>query len=303
MKTTVGFTFLVTMLIGSVCTAEPTPAAPAPSPEMAAVLANDRAYEAAYAKGDVDALAGFFTDDAQYTADDGRVYEGHSAIKDCIKAAFAQNAGSKLVITPVSAKRLTPDVVVEKGSTLVTAKDGEEIAALYTAVHVKKDGQWKISQLVETPAPETNPAERLAELAWLAGQWREADKEAGLTIDSRYQWARGGCFLTRTVTVKRGDDVLLEGWQIIGWDPLAEAIRSWTFDGEGGYSEGLWTREGNRWLIRETGFAADGSRTAADHTLTRSGDDKAFWESGNRTVNGDPRPAIGRIEIRRLKGE
>ena len=33
-------------------------------PEQAAVIANDRAYEAAYASGDAKALVDFFTDDA-----------------------------------------------------------------------------------------------------------------------------------------------------------------------------------------------------------------------------------------------
>jgi hypothetical protein len=198
-------------------------------------------------------------------------------------------------------KPLTPEVVVEKGSTVVVSKTGDEVEALYTAVHVKKDDQWRISQLVETPMPEIAPGDRLAELGWLIGEWEEADKEAGVTVQSRYQWARGGSFITRNVTVKRGDDAVLEGWQIIGWDPVEESIRSWTFDDEGGFSGGLWTREGQRWLARETGYAADGSRTSADQTLTKASDDRFFWESGNRTLDGDPQPAIGRIEIRREK--
>ena len=49
-------------------------------------------------------------------------------------------------------------------------------------------------------------------------------------------------------------ETTLEGWQIIGW------IRSWTFDGEGGFAAGWWTREGDRWLLRETGITPDGSR-------------------------------------------
>ena len=47
----------------------------------------------------------------------------------------------------------------------------------------------------------------------------------------------------------------------------------------------------------------DGSRTSADQTITKTGDDKFYWESGNRTLDGDPQPAIGRIEISRVKGE
>ena len=61
----------------------------------------------------------------------------------------------------------------------------------------------------------------------------------------------------------------LEGWQIIGWDPIDERIRSWTFDSEGGFADGYFTREGSRWLLRETGVAPDGSRTGADNTITK----------------------------------
>ncbi|MEO5715082.1 MAG: SgcJ/EcaC family oxidoreductase [Luteolibacter sp.] len=272
------------------------------SPAMAAVTANDRAYEEAYAKADLAALVGFFTEDAEYTSDDGRNFSGRASIEACLKEAFSDKKGAKIAITADSVKLITPEVAVEKGSTTVIGADGES-ESLYTAIHVKKDGKWKISQLIETPMPETTPTERLSVLSWLIGSWEEADKEAGVTVHSTYSWARGGSFITRNVTVKRGDDSVLEGWQIIGWDPLEEKIRSWTFDDGGGFSGGLWTRDGDRWLVRETGTAADGSRTSADQTLSRAGDDKFFWESGNRTLDGDPQPGIGRIEIKRVKGE
>jgi hypothetical protein len=123
-----------------------------------------------------------------------------------------------------------------------------------------------------------------------------------LTVQSQYLWARGGNFLSRNVTVKRGGNVTLEGWQIVGWDPIEERIRTWTFDGEGGFAEGYYTREGERWLLRETGVAPDGSRTSADNTITKLSADKLTWESNNRTLDGDPQPSIGRVEINRVKG-
>lgn len=267
------------------------------------VAANEKAYEDAYAKGDAAALAAFFTDDAEFTSEDGRTISGKAAIEAVLSDAFRTNKGAKLAIDITSAKNLSPDVLVEKGSSSVVSKSGDVSGALYTAVYVKKDGKWKISQLVETPLPEVTAGERLAELSWLIGSWKESDKDAGLTIHSNYQWARGGNFITRNVSVKRGEDSLLEGWQIIGWDPVREGIRSWTFDGEGGYAEAAWTREGQRWLIRESGYASDGSRTSADQTLTKAADDKIFWQSDNRTLDGDPQPGIARIEITREKGE
>jgi uncharacterized protein (TIGR02246 family) len=272
------------------------------TPEKTAVLANDRAYEAAYAKADVKALAGFFAEDAEYTSDEGRTFTGRAAIEESIRAAFLANKGSKLAINVDSVRVLGPEAVLEKGSTSVTSKSGESSGALYTAIHVKKDGKWKISTLVETPLPDSTPHDHLSELDWLVGEWEEADKNNDLTVHSQFVWARGGNFLTRNVTVKRAGNVTLEGWQVIGWDPLEERIHSWTFDSAGGYAEGRWTREGQRWLLRETGVAPDGNRTSADNTFSKLSADRFAWESNNRTLDGDPQPNIGRIEISRVKG-
>lgn len=275
---------------------------PDTSPEKAAVQANDRAYEAAYAKADIKALADFFAEDADYTADDGRAFSGREAITEALKAGLLANRGSKIVIDTDSVRVLAPEAVLQKGSTTVTAKNGEKNSANFTAIHIKKDGKWKISQLIESPVPSLTPADHLAELAWLIGQWEESDKTNDLTIRSLYSWARGGNFLTRSITVKRAGEVTMEGWQIIGWDPIEERLHSWTFDGEGGYAEGFFTRDGDRWLLRETGVAPDGSRTSADNTIAKISADRLTWESNNRTINGDPQPGIGRIEINRVKG-
>ena len=272
------------------------------SPERAAVIANDRLYEAAYANADLEALVDFFSEDADYTTEDGRTFSGRAEIEDAIRAGLKANRGSKLAINVETVRVLGPESVLEKGSTTVTATDGETSSALYTAIHVKKDSKWKISQLIESPLPQLTPRDRLSEFAWLVGDWEESDKIDDLSVLSVYSWARGGNFLTRNVTVKRAGDVTLEGWQIIGWDPIEERLRSWTFDNEGGFAEGYFTREGSRWLLRETGVAPDGSRTSADNTITKMSEDRFTWESNNRTLDGDPQPSIGRIEISRIKG-
>jgi uncharacterized protein (TIGR02246 family) len=272
------------------------------SPEKTAVMAMDRAFEAAYAKADAKTVADFFTEDAHYTSDDGRTFDGRAAIEDNIRAAFAKNTGAKLAIALDSVRLLAPDVLLERGSTTLTTKDGEINGALYTAVYVKKDGKWKISQLVETPQPDLTAHDRLSDLGWLVGDWEDTDKDDNLTVRSQYSWARGGNFLTRNVTVKRGAETTLEGWQIIGWDPIEGCIRSWTFDDEGGFSDARWTREGDRWLQRETGVTPDGNRTSADNTFSKVSNDRFTWESNNRTLDGLPQPGIGRIEINRVKG-
>jgi len=271
-------------------------------PEMAASVAAARAYEAAYAKADVKALADFFTEDAEYTAEDGQRFNGRAQIEETLRAGLLARKGGKIAINVESVRVVAPDVLSEKGSTTVTSKAGEANTSLYSAVLVKKDGKWKVSQLVESPVPTLTPRERLEELAWLLGEWQDTDKTNDLSVRSQFVWARGGNFLSRSVTVKRGADVTLEGWEVIGWDPIDERIRSWTFDGEGGFAEGKWSKDGARWLVRETGVTPDGGRTSADNTYTKVSADRFTWESNNRTLDGDPQPSIGRIEINRVKG-
>ncbi len=308
MKHTPPVLILLTALTGAVIgqdaakKSEAAETAPAPGPEQKAVEALDRIYEAAYAKGDAKAIANLFTEDAEFTSEEGRTVSGRDAIEEMAKMAFRFNKGATLAIDSGTVRLLAPGVAVQKGSTSVTDKDGATSGALYTAVLVEKDGKWKYSQVIETPQAEVTPGERLSELAWLVGDWQESDKTSGLTIRSKFDWAKGGNFLTRNVTVKRGEEVELEGWQIIGWDPLEERIRSWTFDSEGGWSAGIWIRDGKRWLLREEGVTPDGDRTAADNTITQAGEDKLTWESHNRTLNGTPQPSLDKIEISRVKG-
>ena len=80
------------------------------SPEKSAVMAIDRAFEAAYAKADTKAVADFFTEDAHYTSDDGRTFDGRTAVEESVRAAFAKNNGAKLAIAPDSVRLLAPDV-------------------------------------------------------------------------------------------------------------------------------------------------------------------------------------------------
>jgi uncharacterized protein (TIGR02246 family) len=302
MKTKFPFTiaFISAVLLSGACFAAEPPADN--SPEKAAVIANDKAYEAAYAKADVKAMVDFFAEDAEYTSEDGKVFTGRAEIEEAIRQGLLANRGAKLAIEVSSVRVLGPESVLEKGTTSVIGKDGSKDSSLYAVIHVKKDGKWKIAQLIESPIPAQTPRDRLSELEWLIGEWEDTDKSDDLSVRSQYAWARGGNFLARSVTVKRAGQVTLEGWEVIGWDPVEQSIRSWIFDGEGGFSEGRWTHDGNRWLQRQWGTTPDGSRTTADVTITKVGADKFTWEANNRTLDGDPQPNISRIEVNRAKG-
>ena len=84
-------------------------------------------------------------------------------------------------------------------------------------------------------------------------------------------------------------------------EPIEKRIRSWIFDSDGGYGQAFWTRDGNRWLLKETRVSPDGSESSAEQTLTYIDQDHCTFESANRTLDGDPLPNISKIEINRVK--
>jgi uncharacterized protein (TIGR02246 family) len=244
-------------------------------------------------------LAQYFTADAEYTDENGELTQGRSDIEQLLTDTFAENKGATLDVQVDSVRPLDSNLYEEKGTTTVTSPGGDKQSSSYTAIHVKKDGQWQISRLFEFPAADPTPGQQLSQLAWMVGTWK--DKGGSTSVETKADWARGNNFLTRTFKVSQGDDVLAEGWQIIGWDPIENRIRSWIFDSDGGYGQGVWTRDGNRWLVKETRVSADGSESSAEQTLTYVDPDHCTYESANRTLNGDLQPNIDKIEIDRVK--
>jgi uncharacterized protein (TIGR02246 family) len=74
--------------------------------------------------------------------DEGHEYKGRDAIERVYKQIFAQRKGAKLHMTVTSARLVTPDVGIEEGITEVTADHGPPTTGRFTAVPVKKDGEW-----------------------------------------------------------------------------------------------------------------------------------------------------------------
>ena len=83
---------------------------------------------------------------------------------------------------------------------------------------------------------------------------------------------------------------------------VRQQIRSWIFDSNGGFGESTWVNNGEDWLIRASNVLPDGSRSTAEHVLTKVDDNKFAWQSQSRTLNGEPQPSLDKIEVQRLAG-
>ena len=269
-----------------------------PSDAEKAAQERNAAYVAAFNKGDAKALAAMYAEDAQYTSEDGEAVIGRAAVAEGLAKFFTQNKGAKLDVRIESARFLTPEVLIEKGLSTI----GEETTR-YVCNYVKKDGAWLISDLSETTLPPADAAAvALDELEWLVGSWK--DNSPGVTVATKVDWTKNRHFLRRSISVTReGEEDPMEATEVIGYDPVAGGIRSWVFDSEGGFGEGTWTRETNKWLVAFKATAPDGSTSGAQHVITYLDDKKYTWESINRQRDGEVLPNLDKIEVVRAAAQ
>jgi hypothetical protein len=62
-------------------------------------------------------------------------------------------------------------------------------------------------------------------------------------------------------------------------------------------AEGIWTRNGNQWLVKLSGVTGDGKPSSSTNVLTRATKDRMTWQSRDRVIGDDLMPNIEEISI------
>ena len=254
-----------------------------------------RQYQEAYDRGDAKALASFYAEDVDYIDEDGAETKGRGEMEKLFTDYFQASPGGKITITVEEVKQLAPDVQVNRGVATVTARSGLTNSTRYVAVLAKRNDGWQICQLTETAAPAPAASSQLAALKWLIGNWENKDDDQ--TVESKIEWAGDNNFLVRTFKVRGQAET--DGWEIIGWDPDRQQIRSWIFDSNGGFGESSWAYDDGHWLIRASNVLPDGSRSTAENVLTKVDDNQFTWESQNRKLDGESQPPVSKVVVNR----
>ena len=259
-----------------------------------------RSYIAAYNRGDAAAVAAFWSEKGQYTAPDGEKVTGREAIQEAFKELFANNKGIRLEIESPSIRFLGPNVAIEEGIAALIREGELPQWIQYAATHVKEGASWKLKGVREVePQVDPSPSEQLKDLAWMAGDW--ADQDEGATIRTTVRLSRNGNFLTRSFAAEIGEQIDLEGIQIIGFDPSRGKIRSWLFDSDGSIGEGIWTRAGSRWTVRGTQVLPDGRKAKSTRVITYVDDNTYTMKITGRKVEGESLPDVKEVKILRKK--
>lgn len=261
---------------------KPSPSRDADVKAITALLAEfSRAFDA----GDSAAVAATFAADALVVDEEGERTEGRDAIREQYASFFAATPGGKIAVQTDSLRFLGPDTALEEGRTVITPADhGKPQLSRYTVVYMKIDGRWLQSAVRDENARELSAHDHLKELEWLVGEWVNESQDA--VVHTTCKWTDDHNFLLRDFTVKTQGRSVLSGSQRIGWDPLRGQFKTWVFDSEGGFGEGYWSNDGNRWVVKVEGVRQDGKSASATTILTRLSKDRIEWRSVDRTLGG-----------------
>ena len=184
-------------------------------------------------------------------------------------------------------------LIVEEGGSTFTPEDGGAISQTrYVALHNRQtDGGWLMAGVRELAPAELTPHERLKDLAWLIGDWRE--EVAGGVTKTSWKWSDDGVALIAHFSTRDPEGSVRSGTHRVGWDAERKLFRSWVFDSTGGFADGWWSPEADgTWSVRLVGADVDGVRIATTLTYAADGAENMTITQRDRTRGGEALPPI-----------
>ncbi|HEY4309264.1 MAG TPA: nuclear transport factor 2 family protein [Pirellulales bacterium] len=277
------------IISGSSVAAEPQATAARVSSDEAAVRSAATAYRQALDKKDVDAVTAYWTPDADYVDQLGRVYKIHAGL--ALAKKLSQEAFHLAHLAPqtetLTVRFVTPDVAIEDGSfERIGSLAGPAPQGRYTAVWVKREGRWLIDGVRESPVRVEDSTVALDDLGWLIGDWVAEGPHVSAEISC--SWGQDQSFIVTHLKMRPATGEPFSSTQLIGWDPKEQRIRSFMFDSRGGFNEGVWTNEGDGWVVKSAASHPNGKRTTSTKIYSRIDENTAIWESIDDDVAGEP---------------
>ena len=270
-----------------------TPCAAERKADEAALKQRTAAFVESVESGNATEVAGFWTDQGEYTGGDGITLRGAVDLEAAYRKHFKEVGKPKVGHEIDGIRFLSRDTAMVEGTfTSTHAKDKQKTSADFNILFVREDGVWRIAVLRES-SRETG----LSDLDWLIGEWTMQTE--GGEVGTTYRWSDDKSIIMVDFSVKAGGNVT-SGRQVIARDPATGEIRSWVFAG-GGIGEGSWSREGEEWVIRTRGLTAEGAAMIATNVFIPKGTDSFTFRSLERTLDGTDLPDVGPVIVKRMK--
>jgi uncharacterized protein (TIGR02246 family) len=260
-----------------------------------------RQYGDAFNRQDIESVAGMWSENAVHVdLQTGEQTEGREAIKSDLADVFDAPAKTRIAGTVESVRAVSADVVHVRGEVLIAIPDQDPSTVRFSGILVKRDGHWQIDSIEESdPTPPPSSRDALSELEWFVGDW--LDESDGTRVISTVRWSDNETFLIRTIVEQTADgEVSRAGTQVIGWDPRGQQIRSWSFNADGSFGDGVWSKNGDDWYIKSSQTLAGGESASGTYVISPLDDDTIRMRLIGHEVEGAPVAESEPVTIVRL---
>jgi uncharacterized protein (TIGR02246 family) len=257
--------------------------------------------ESAVGERNVDKTSALFADDVQFIDQAGDEIQGQRALRQRFEELFKNPSAPVIGIHPQSITFLADNVALVVGEVSRKQDQDHLPASRFSMVLVKKGNSWLIRESTETSMQSAQTENRLQVLNWLIGKWSTGNSDA--SAEMTVEWVPSKKFITSKCVVRKSTKSPETDFQLIGWDPQRNAIISWHFDNNGGFGNGIWTKQPNEktWTVDVSGVGADGSNTTASNVFKLQTADEFSWQSVHRSLDGAPVADTQPITVHRVK--
>ncbi len=263
--------------------------AAAGSPLEQALQRESEATVKAFNAGDAAALAAMFLETGELVDEAGTVHAGKGVITELFAGFFRRFPKSTLEMLVTSSRPVGETLAVEEGQRRITTADGETAQVRYVTLRSKQGDRWPIASYHEfTDDPLPGPQEMLQSVSWLVGDWVDEGPDGRTAIS--FRWSDDGNFLLGDYTMSAAGAGESKSVQRIGWDPATGQLRSWTFDSDGGFTEGRWDATDAGWVVKSAATMPDGVTGFATLMISVKDTDHFVVRGTDRIVGGVEEP-------------
>ena len=249
------------------------------------------------AAGDAAGLAAMWTADGEYIDEDGVSLKGRSAIQDRFNSVFKDDGKPQVKLVAEDIKFVAPTVALVEGKVEHTGDSATLTESRYSAVMVRNESGWQFTRVAERSVGVTASYDYLRQMEWLIGEWTAQNN--GVSVHMRAEWLPNKNFILCRYETKKPSGNIVD-IQVIGWDPIQEKPRSWSFDNSGGYGQGFWVKAGSQWICDSQGVENDGSITRSRNIMNITSPTAFSWSSVHRSVNGMSVGDAPALEVQRV---
>jgi len=262
--------------------------------DEAAVQKSIQEFSRAFEAGDAATAGRFLTSGAELVTEDGLIVRGRKDIQDAFAKHFADHSPVKIENISLDIRFPSRVTAICEGVVRVTPADSNSMIDRFEIRLAREDGNWLISMIHQWPHERA----ALLDLEWIIGTW--SSKQADAEVQTTYEWFGNKSYIRSHFTV-REKDKSYTGMQMIGLDPGTGRLRTWIFEAEGGFGEGVAIQDGKEWVFESATLLSTNDELQVTNVLVRIDGDTFTWQPLDLTVNGEQFGNLPPVKVTRVK--